>query len=88
MAWIFGGGFYSGTTTLDVYDGQILAAEYDVVVVSIGYAAAAFVLATFFIASDRSERSTLRSLFPVNRTARIFVGGYSWTALELLCWRI
>ena len=37
MVWIFGGGFYSGTTTLDVYDGRILAAEYDVVLVSIGY---------------------------------------------------
>jgi len=37
MAWIFGGGFYSGTPTLDLYDGQILAAEHDVVLVSIGY---------------------------------------------------
>ena len=37
MVWIFGGGFYSGTTTLDVYDGRILASANGVVVVSIGY---------------------------------------------------
>ena len=37
MVWIFGGGFYSGTTTLDVYDGRYLASLYNVVVVSIGY---------------------------------------------------
>jgi len=37
MVWIFGGGFYSGTTTLDCYDGRIMAAKYDVILVSIAY---------------------------------------------------
>lgn len=37
MVWIYGGGFYSGTPTLGVYDGKILAALGNVVVVSIGY---------------------------------------------------
>src|SRR6218665_111831 len=37
MIWIFGGGFYSGTTTLEVYDGRILASLHNVILVSIGY---------------------------------------------------
>ena len=37
MVWIYGGGFYSGTTTLNVYDGKILAAVNNIIVVSIGY---------------------------------------------------
>jgi len=42
MVWIYGGGYYSGTTTLNVYDGKILAAEHNVIVVSIAYRVGAF----------------------------------------------
>ncbi|XP_059154228.1 acetylcholinesterase-like [Physella acuta] len=37
MVWIYGGGFSSGTATLDVYDGSYLSAFNDVIVVSIAY---------------------------------------------------
>ncbi|XP_051900454.1 acetylcholinesterase isoform X2 [Pristis pectinata] len=37
MVWVFGGGFYSGTSTLDVYDGKYLAHTEKVVVVSMNY---------------------------------------------------
>ena len=37
LAWIYGGGFWSGTTTLNVYDGKVLASENNVIVVSIAY---------------------------------------------------
>ena len=37
MIWIYGGGFYSGTTTLNLYDGKILAATNNIIVVSIAY---------------------------------------------------
>jgi len=42
MVWIYGGGFYSGTATLDLYDGKILAALNNVIVVSIAYRVGAF----------------------------------------------
>ena len=40
--WIYGGGFYSGTNSLWVYDGKALAVFGDVVVVSFNYRVGTF----------------------------------------------
>ncbi|XP_059085955.1 acetylcholinesterase-like [Tigriopus californicus] len=37
MVWIYGGSFYSGTSTLDVYDPKILASEQNIIVASLQY---------------------------------------------------
>ena len=37
IVWIYGGGFYSGTSTLDVYDYKTLAAEQNIVIVAPQY---------------------------------------------------
>ena len=37
MVWIYGGSFYSGTYTLDLYNPEVLATEQQVMVVSIQY---------------------------------------------------
>lgn len=42
MVWIYGGGFYSGTATLDVYDPKILVSDENVIVVSMQYRVASF----------------------------------------------
>nr|WRI50106.1 acetylcholinesterase 1 [Aleuroglyphus ovatus] len=37
MVWIFGGGFYSGTPALSLYDGRTIVAEENIVLVCINY---------------------------------------------------
>ena len=41
LVWIYGGGFYTGTTTLDVYDPRIMVAEENIIMVSFQYRVAA-----------------------------------------------
>ena len=51
MVWIFGGGFYSGSATLDVYDHKTLVSEENVIIVSMQYRVASLGF-IFFDTSD------------------------------------
>ncbi|XP_066596786.1 acetylcholinesterase-like [Prorops nasuta] len=42
LVWIYGGGFMSGTATLDVYDADIMAASSNVIIASMQYRVGAF----------------------------------------------
>ncbi|CAO4383000.1 unnamed protein product [Caenorhabditis nigoni] len=51
MIWVYGGGFWSGTSTLDVYDGRILTVEENVILVAMNYRVSIF----GFLYMNRSE---------------------------------
>jgi len=53
MVWIYGGSFYSGTYTLDLYDPKVLAGEEEVMVVSIQYRVAS--LGFLYLGKDSVE---------------------------------
>ena len=46
MVWIYGGSFYSGTATLDIYDMKQMCAEHDIIMVSLNYRMGPFGFAT------------------------------------------
>lgn len=66
MVWIFGGGFYSGTATLDVYDHRTLVAEENVIVVSMQYRVASL----GFLYLDIPEAPGNAGLFDQNLALR------------------
>jgi acetylcholinesterase len=42
LFWIYGGGYMAGTSTLDIYDGDILAVTENVIVASVNYRVGVF----------------------------------------------
>lgn len=59
LVWIFGGGFYYGSSTLDLYDGRVLASEENILIVSMNYR----VSSLGFLYLDRKDAPGNAALF-------------------------
>lgn len=55
LVWIYGGGYMSGTSTLDIYDGDLLAATFDVMIASMQYRLGAF--GSLYLSTELPEDS-------------------------------
>jgi len=60
LVWMPGGAFLTGGSALETYDGSILAADHDVVVVGVNYRLGAFGFAWFGDSDDRPANCGLR----------------------------
>jgi len=67
MVWIYGGGFYSGTSTLDIYDPRTLATTEEVIVVSIQYRVASL----GFLYFGKSSPTIIPPTNPFNQVSLI-----------------
>ncbi|XP_050542829.1 acetylcholinesterase-like [Daktulosphaira vitifoliae] len=55
LVWIYGGGYMSGTSTLDIYDGDLMAATFDIMIASMQYRLGAF--GSLYLAPELPEDS-------------------------------
>ena len=63
QVWIYGGGFYSGSNALWVYDGKALAAHGDIIVASFNYRVDSF---GYLSTGDGRIKGKLEYIFMVN----------------------
>jgi acetylcholinesterase len=59
LVWIYGGGFVTGSSALDLYDGRILAATNNIIVVSMQYRLQSF----GFLFLDRPDAPGMQRIF-------------------------
>jgi para-nitrobenzyl esterase len=80
LVWMPGGAFLTGGSALETYDGSVLAADHDVVVVGVNYRLGAFGFAWFGDSDDRSTNCGLRDQIAaidwVNRNINAFGGDH------------
>lgn len=84
LVWIYGGGYMSGSSTLDIYNAKTLAAVGNVIVASMQYRVGAFgflYLAPFLPGHEDDAPGELKHKTTLKRSSRSFV--IVWTTLKI-----